>query len=150
MTWFQPMNYNQLGVFWLHQPAVVLTVSCCGKNHSFKRKRRRKLRSNFRRSGVSLKFCECIYDRKLTICEQKVHLWWLEIDITIGNLKITNYICIVWQQIDNLRTKSASLVVGNWHFYRKSEKKHYYICIVWQQIDNLRTKSASLVVGYYG
>jgi hypothetical protein len=53
------------------------------------------LRSIFRRSGVSLKFCECIYDRKLTICGQKVHLWWLEIDTTIENLKITNYICIV-------------------------------------------------------
>jgi hypothetical protein len=72
-------------------------------------------------SNVSLNFFECNYDRKLTICGQKVHLWWLEIDTTIGNLKITNYICIVWQQIDNLRTKSASLVVRNWHYYRKSE-----------------------------
>jgi hypothetical protein len=39
------------------------------------------LRSNFRRSGVSLKFCECIYDRKLTKFATKNHIWWLKLPL---------------------------------------------------------------------
>jgi hypothetical protein len=54
----------------------------------FERKRRRKLRSNFRRNGVSLKFCECIYDRKWTqFCGKKITFALVvEIATTIGNM----------------------------------------------------------------
>jgi hypothetical protein len=79
----------------------------------FERKRRRKLQSNFRWSGVSLKFCECIYDRKWTkFAAKKSHLV-VEIATTIGNLKTTNINrrCPKSQQVQSVECLNGAAVL---------------------------------------
>jgi hypothetical protein len=85
---------------------------------SYVLKRRRQLRSNFRGSGVRLKFCKCIYDRKLTILRTKsAHPWWSELK-PLHSRKSENQVystifvdkkCILGGQNSNHAKKSYSV-----------------------------------------